>query len=278
MMPKTIFCVIQDNESLDEVRRLVDLCEASGSHLSIAIIGIAPPPPPGVVYVAPLDFWVDERRETESSITAKAGEAKALLQKAGISGDVSQHYLTEGAVSSLVGLRARYSDLAVVFPETDDNRAMRDAALKGLVFEGGIPFVLASKETPLALAPRSVLIAWNGTMEATRAVHVSLDILAKAEEVVVAMVDPQANEWESGEEPGFDIGSFLIRHGIRADIQRLAGGGKDASEVLMRCAGDHGVELIIMGAYGHSRLREYVFGGTTREMLERSRVPVLMMH
>lgn len=278
MMPKTIFCAVQDGESLDEVRRLINLAEDNGSHLSISVVGVAPPPPPGVVYAAPLEFWVDERREAESSIAAKAAEAKALLQRAEISGDISQHYLTEGAVSSLIGLRARYSDLAFVFPETDQSRVVRGAALKGLVFESGIPFMLVPKERPITLTPGTVLVAWNGTMEAARAVHASLDILAKANGVVIAMVDPQANEWESGEEPGFDIGSFLIRHGIRAEIERLPSGGKDASEVLMRCANDHDAGLVVMGAYGHSRLREYVFGGTTREMLEQSRVPVLLMH
>lgn len=277
MTPKTMLCVVRESETLDDARRAVDLASASGVHLSFAVVGIALPPPAAVAYAAPLDVWVEERDQIQAAISAKAEELEAMLKQADISGDVSQHYVVSGGASSLVGLRARYADLALIFPETEANRTLRDAALRGLIFEGGIPFIVTPAERTPSLRPESVVVAWNGTLEAARAVHAAMDIMSAAKAVSVAMVDPQETEWQSGEEPGFDIAAFLARHGIAVEVDRLASGGKDVSDVMLRHAEVRDADLLVMGAYGHSRLREYVFGGTTRETLERTTVPVLMM-
>ncbi len=278
MLPKTILCIIGNGERLDNAKRAITMAEQAQLHLSFAVIGVALPPPAAVSYAVPMDAWTEEREGIVGSVRAKAGEIEKLLQASAVSGDVSQHYLPAGAASSVSGMRARYCDLAMVFAETEDNARIRSQALQGLLFEGGVPFLHVPEAVTPTVAPRNMLVAWNGSLEAARAVHASLDMLSGASSVTVAMVDPVSAEWGGGEEPGFDIGRFLARHGIDVDVERISGGGRDPAEVILGCARDRGADMVVMGAYGHSRLREYVFGGMTREMLARSQVQVLMMH
>ncbi len=277
MVQKTILSIAREGESLDYLDRIIALASDGGCHLGFAVFGVALPPPPAVAYAAPLDAWMEERDEIERSIAATAREIEAVLQKAEISGDVSRHYVVAGGVSSLVGLRARYADLAVVFAGKDQDARFRKDVFGGLIFEGGIPFLTAPGGARLSLKPESVVVAWNGSLEAARAVHAALGMLSEAGAVSIAMVDPKETEWQSGEEPGFDIASYLARHGVRAEVHRLSSGGKSVSEVLLRHAQDRAAGMVVMGAYGHSRLREYIFGGTTLEMLDQAEVPVLMM-
>lgn len=105
-----------------------------------------------------------------------------------------------------------------------------------------------------------------------------MDILAQAENVHVVLVDPTARPYAMGEEPGADVAAFLSRHGVKVTVEALASGGRDPAIVLQRHASDIGAELIVMGAYGHSRLRERLFGGTTQTMLSHVGTPVLMAH
>lgn len=275
---KTLLCVVDSGGKLDDARLAAKLAAGSESHLSFAVIGVLPPPPAAIAYAGAVEPWIVEQDAVQKETYAKAKQLEKLLQEADVSGDVSLHCVAAGGITSAVGMRARYCDLAVVFAETAENAWIRGKVLKGLLFESGVPFLSVPAGVAPILEPERVVLAWNGTLEATRAVHATLDVLVQAKAVTVAMVDPQEDEWKSGAEPGFDIASYLVRHGIRADVERLPGGGCDISEILLRCARDRGADLLVMGAYGHSRLREYVFGGTTREMLEDATVPLLMMH
>ena len=278
MLPKTISCIVRENEGLDDVRRAIQLASTNGLHLAISVVGIALPPPSAIAYAAPLDAWVEEKDQLQSDINAQAGRIEILLQESGVSGDISRHYVVSGGVATLAGMRARYADLALVFAATEANHPLREGVLRGLMFEGGIPFLVIPSDTTPSLRPERVVVAWNGTLEAARAVHGALDMIATAQAVSLAIVDPQETEWTNGEEPGFDIAAYLARHDIRVDVHRLSSGGKDVSNVLLRHVRDCDADLLVTGAYGHSRLREYIFGGTTLDLLERATVPVLMMH
>ncbi len=92
------------------------------------------------------------------------------------------------------------------------------------------------------------------------------------------MVDPRASYGRNGEEPGADVAGYLVRHDVSVAVERLPSEGRSVDEVLNRYAQDASAELIVMGAYGHSRMRERVFGGVTQSMLETATVPLLMVH
>jgi nucleotide-binding universal stress UspA family protein len=120
----------------------------------------------------------------------------------------------------------------------------------------------------------TVLIAWNGGREAMRAVRRAMPFLRRASRIEIAMVDPEASDGA----PGGDLALFLSRHGLSVDVTSLAGGGERASDVLRRRILDLGADLLVMGAYGHSRLREIVLGGVTRDFLRDPPVATLMAH
>jgi nucleotide-binding universal stress UspA family protein len=120
------------------------------------------------------------------------------------------------------------------------------------------------------------MVAWDARIEAARAVREAIDMLAAADDVHVVLVDPKAHLWDHGEEPGADIAAYLARHGAKVTVHRLPGQGMTVAEVLRRHAGDMAADLVVIGAYGHSRLRERIFGGTTKSMLEDATVPLFM--
>jgi nucleotide-binding universal stress UspA family protein len=173
----------------------------------------------------------------------------------------------------LFGQRARFADITLVGPEMLADPDMRSSVVEGALFESARPVLLAPKGATPTLSPKRVLLAWDGRIEAARAVRDSLGILASAEAVHLTMVDPTV---EDGIEPGADLAEYLARHGAKTTIDRLSAGGRSTGEVLRRHALDIDADLVVMGGYGHSRLRERIFGGVTRSMIERAGVPVLM--
>lgn len=124
----------------------------------------------------------------------------------------------------------------------------------------------------------TALVAWNGTREAARAAFDALPLLAKAQAVTITWVDPQKTLEAPGSIPGAELATVLARHGIKVTAEGYPTAGLTVGEALRLKALDLGADLVVMGAYGHSRMREYVFGGATRFMLENMTVPVLLSH
>jgi nucleotide-binding universal stress UspA family protein len=122
------------------------------------------------------------------------------------------------------------------------------------------------------------MIAWNASREAARAVKNAMPFLEQAEAVDVVTFHPREARDAHGELPGADIALYLARHGVQVDVQRLEGNDIDAGNALLSHAADRDSDLLVMGCYGHSRLREWVLGGATRTILHSMTVPVIMAH
>lgn len=123
-----------------------------------------------------------------------------------------------------------------------------------------------------------VMVCWNASREAARAVVDALPFLRAAEKVIVLAVNPEMSAAGHGAEPGADVAAWLSRHGVRVTVQRDVAPDADVGAVILSRAADHGVDLIVMGIYGHSRMREMVLGGASRSLLASMTVPVLMAH
>lgn len=278
MFPKTLLTVVDSEQPADCLNDAIALCDHFACHLAVLVIGIALPASTTAYGAVPAETWSEEREKGRAVAAAKATEIEELLKAKGISGDVAPYYCEEGQVADVVGMRARYTDVAVVQPAADMDKRLSKQALEGLVYQGARPFLLVPKGVTPTLKPKRVLLAWNGTKEAARAAHASLDMLKEAEQVNVALVDPMASEFEQGEEPGADIAAYLARHGVKVSVDVLASGGRGVADVLLQHGADTAAEMIVAGAYGHSRLREFLFGGATRDLLANDRFPVLMSH
>jgi nucleotide-binding universal stress UspA family protein len=121
-----------------------------------------------------------------------------------------------------------------------------------------------------------VLVAWNGTRESTRAVHDALPMLVRAHSVAVMEVNPKPDE--TPRIAGADMATHLARHGVRAEVSSIVADEIDVGDAILSRGADLGADLVVMGAYGHSRLREFAFGGVTRHVFKHMTVPVLMSH
>ncbi len=183
----------------------------------------------------------------------------------------------EGDAAALVSRHARYADLAIVGQRsdaTDDARHYYPRIAEEIVLNSGRPVIVVPYIGGPETVGERVVVAWNGSREAARALNDALPILKLADQVTVLAIDPDG----AGRIPGADIAAHLARHGVRAEATQLPSGGLGIGDALLSRAADLGCDLIVMGAYGHSRVREYVMGGASRHIFEHMTVPVLMAH
>ncbi|MCJ9720294.1 universal stress protein [Agrobacterium sp. SHOUNA12C] len=275
MQAKTILSVIGINQNDDDLRSAIEFCRAAEAHLSLLITAVAIAPVGGygeVVSVA----WIEEREREIDLLDQQVIAAKTLLQSSGISFDVDSLFTEYGWVDNEIGERARYIDLTMIGGGLLAEDNMRSGILNGALFQSPAPILVVPKGSSASLRPSTVLVAWDSRNEASQAVRAAMEQLKAAANVCVAIVDPYASTRSNGEEPGADVAAFLARHGVRVSVDVLASGGRSVADVLRQHATDIGAELIVMGAYGHSRMREWIFGGVTRSMLETTPVPLLM--
>src|SRR5215471_6305021 len=175
-----------------------------------------------------------------------------------------------------------YYDPALLNPFFEELRARaRDAADKTRqAFEhvSGRPILVVPYVGNFADLGRRVVIGWNASREAARAVNDAMPLLTSAETVTVLTIDPREGPRAHGELPGADISLHLARHGVKAEIERTVSADLPVGEVLLSRVADLGADLLVMGAYGHSRARELLLGGATRSLLRSMTLPVLMSH
>lgn len=170
------------------------------------------------------------------------------------------------------------ADLIVVSQIAENPGAeIEQGLVEHVVMESGRPVLIIPQKGSLAEI-KSVVVGFNETREATRALFDGLPLLRSAGDVRVVWVDPYKERSVAGEVPGAEAAEALARHGIRATAEGLAAGGVNAGEALLQHVNDLGAELLVMGAYAHSRMREYIFGGATAHVLAHANVPVLMSH
>jgi nucleotide-binding universal stress UspA family protein len=153
-----------------------------------------------------------------------------------------------------------------------------DALIEAALFETGRPVLITPYAGKFNSVGTRALIGWNASPQAARAVHDALPLLTHASSVTVLVIDAATGEAVHGEEPGADIAKLLARHGLEVTLHRVAGGGLSPGDVLLNEAAELNADLIVMGGYGHSRLREMVLGGATRTLLRQMTAPVLMSH
>jgi nucleotide-binding universal stress UspA family protein len=172
--------------------------------------------------------------------------------------------------------QARHADLALVARSDSVGRGdMPPNLAESMVLASGRPVLLLPPEAPSHAISR-VLVGWNASREAARAVADAMPLLARAEAVELLVVDADRRPALHGQEPGADIARHLARHGVKVEVRTLAAGGESIGHVLLSRAAVLGADLLVMGAYGHSRLTELAFGGATRTALREAKLPVLM--
>jgi len=272
---QTILSVLDLDQGDRDLRTAIEIATEAKSHLSVLVVGLASPPPIGSYAAVVSDPWMEERQEDVNRLLHRVEETKLFLKGADLSAEVSSAYAEVVWASQIVARYARYADLAVLGPGLLKGELTRPA-LNGALFESARPVLVIPENSRPTLRPKTVLLAWDSQQEAARAAREALDVMMTAENVHVTLVDPDAAPEANGAEPGADIALYLARHGIKVKVDQLPGVGWTVSAVLQRHALNIGADMIVMGAYGHSRMRERIFGGVARTMIEEAKVQLFM--
>lgn len=273
---KTILTVLTDAERQHkQLDSAIAMTRREDAHLEVFCLGVDHTQ--SGYYYAGASAYVFQESIDKAMAVAGALEEKvrARLHAEDIRWSVDSAVAQVGGLSTLVGMRARYCDLVVLnrpYGEnaTPDAEAVTEAAL----FEGTAPVLIVPEELQEPFGKR-ILIAWNQSNEAMAAVRRALPLLEAAESVEITVVDPSPNGPERSD-PGGALGQMLTRHGVNTEIAVLARTQPLISDILNRRAMEIGADMIVMGAYSHSRFRQAILGGATRNMLEKAEVPVLM--
>ena len=214
----------------------------------------------------------------EEGVKADEAAASAAFEKA-IKGRhlATEWRIADGYPENEVPLQARYADLVVLGQVEPEPTVTPSDLPETVALATGRPALVVPH---IGAKPpgKVILLCWNASREAARAASDALPFLTAADQVIILVVNPKASAEGHGAEPGADAAAWLARHGVKVTVQRDVAPDADVGGVILSRAADHGADLIVMGIYGHSRLRELVLGGASRTLLGSMTVPVFMSH
>ena len=260
------------SERLELAFTLADRCDA---HL-VGLFALSAVRIPSYVRAEPSDtlIAIQNRQRAEDAREAEAAFRAAMARYHGVK---AEWRASNADAVGAVLLNARYSDLVVLGQRERDaeDDGLAPEFVDEIVLSCGRPVLLVPYAGRFPDAGKRVLVAWNASAEASRAIADALPLLTRAESVNVIVFET-GKAGDHGEEPGADAALYLARHGVKATVSRYGSPDIDIGSQILSRAADMTADLIVMGAYGHSRMRELVLGGATRTILESMTAPVLM--
>jgi nucleotide-binding universal stress UspA family protein len=254
----------------------VSLAEAFEAHVAGVAFAYDPILPPTLMGGIPADFIESQRAEAEAGANSSLRRFDELVRRAGLSGQSRVLGASVAGAADLFGRMARRFDLAIVGQAEPDKASPEELIAESALFEGGRPVIVVPYIQKEGLKLDRVLVCWDGSRAAARAAADAMPLLARAKAVEVIIV---SGERDKGDElAGADIGEHLARHSLRVDVKRIVATESDVANTILSYVADSAADLLVMGGYGHSRLREFVLGGVTRGILAAMTVPALMSH
>lgn len=254
------------------------LAQSLGAHLDVICLGLDRTQP-GFYYAgATAVVMQDSLGQAREDALELEEHARKALSGASFNWSATGLSAQMVALNGLIAQRTRFSDLVVMpRPYGDGGSHDLEAITEAAMFDGDVPVLIqpADKEFPQEV--NRIVIAWNESREALRAVKAAMPFLKKAETVNVAIIDPPQHGPERSD-PGGQLSQMLSRHGIRPEVSVLSKTMPKVADVLTRHASDTDADLLVMGAYSHSRFRESILGGATRSMLESTETPLFLAH
>lgn len=251
------------------------MASQTGAHLGVHCLGIDPtryealPAGSAMIFDAGRDEAAAHARKLAEQAGTVVGADSAHVA-------VEQTVLAQPALDRHIARIGRYCDLAITGrPYGDAHSPIAAIIFEALLFGANAPVLVTPDAAPRAFD--HITVAWNDSEEALSAIRKSLPLLVAAQHVDLVMVDPPARSPERSD-PGGALALMLARHGVKCEVSILSKTLPRVSDVLLRFATDRQSDLIVMGAYGHSRFREALIGGATRDILEEAEIPVFMAH
>ena len=254
----------------------VSVAAALDAHLAgLAFLYDPIVPVSGAGYI-PAEVVEAQERDNVAGARGAVDRFVAASKRAGVAAEPLTLRASFAGVGDQFGRIARRFDLAIVGQAEPDTNPVEDAIIEGALFGSGRPLIVVPYIQKAPLKLDRVMVAWDGGRAAARAVADAMPLLERAGRVELVII---ANERGKQDEiEGADMGQHLARHGLNVEVKRTVAGDVDVADVLLSHAADAGTDFIVMGGYGHSRLREFVLGGVTRSILRSMTAPVLMSH
>jgi nucleotide-binding universal stress UspA family protein len=254
----------------------VSVAAALEAHLTgVAFIYDPVVPISGAGYI-PAEVVETQRDDNESAAEAAIRSFTAATDQAGISAESLMTSASVAGASDQFARMARRFDLAIVGQAQPEISSMEQIIGETTLFESGRPMIMVPYIQKGPFKTDNVMICWDGSRTAARAVADAIPIIRTSGRVEIVIVASERGKQDEIE--GADIGQHLARHGLKVDVHRISGGDIDVGDALLSHAADSGADLMVMGGYGHSRLREFVLGGVTRSIFESMTLPVLLSH
>jgi nucleotide-binding universal stress UspA family protein len=254
----------------------VSVAAALEAHLTgVAFVYDPVVPISGAGYI-PAEVIEIQREDNETAADAAIKSFTAATDQAGISAEPLITNASLAGASDHFARMARRFDLAIVGQAEPEISSMEQIIGETTLFESGRPMIMVPYIQKAPFKTDNVMICWDGSRTAARAVADAIPIIRKSGRVEIVIVTNERGKEDEIE--GADIGQHLARHGLKVDVHRISGGKIDVADALLSHAADSGADLMVMGGYGHSRLREFVLGGVTRSIFESMTLPVLLSH
>lgn len=272
---KTILTVLTEESQRKQLDSAVAMTRREDAHLDVFCLGVDHTQT-GFYYAGASAYVLQETIDKAVAAAAALEEkVREWLRAEDIRWGVDSAVAQIGGLSTLVGMRARYSDLVVLGrPYGDDATPDAEAITEAALFEGAAPVLIVPDRLAEPFG-RKIMIAWNQSNEALAAVRRALPLLRAADAVEITVIDPSPNGPERSD-PGGPLCQMLTRHGVKAEIAVLARTMPQISDIIDHRAAEIGADMIVMGAYSHSRFRQAILGGATRNMLQKARLPLFM--
>jgi nucleotide-binding universal stress UspA family protein len=254
----------------------VSVADAFKAHVLGVAFSYEPVIPGSVMGGIPPEFIESQRRESDKKARSAVARFEQAASRAGVSAETRIISASVSGAADQLGRLARRFDLVVVGQADGDKATADEVVDEGVLFESGRPVIFVPFIQKAGLKLDRVMVCWDGSRAATRAVADSMPFLLKADQVEVVMVAGKAAK--DDEIAGVDLGQHLARHGLKVNVKRITSPDIDVTSTILSYAADSSADLIVMGGYGHSRLREFILGGVTRGILQTMTVPALMSH
>lgn len=281
MQHATTLFIIDTQTTDDTIRRVAARVREADGYLRILLHASVPVLPfnavGGVSFssVSVADHWPQEVATAQAAMEARAEDIETVLAEVSVSGEITPMFCVLADIKTHVAECARSADIVVIAENLRDAADVFAECVHASLFNSPIGLLL---NAPVYQPDGHVFLAWDDGDAATNAVHKALPMLKAAREITIGCFDPVLSEGGAFADPGADIAAWLTRHGCSVTLAHYPSGGVALSTCILSKAAELGCDLIVMGAYGHSRMRQTLFGGTTRTLIEQTGHAVFLAH
>lgn len=277
---KDILVIVSEAEADEPALALGEaLAKQCDAHLAAAFLTPLPDEPLAYEPTVVAGVWAELLGRARQEAEAERKRVEARLKKSGGDCELHNAEALSRDLGRVAAVHARYADVAVLTrPIEGPGVELREEIIEGVLFHSGRPALIAPPNWRGGTIGKKVVVAWDASREATRALSEADDLLEFAEAVTVVTVDAKPKMFGHGDQPGANIAGHLSRRGLTTNVRNVDSMGRSASLAILEEANTLGADLVVMGGYAHSRLRELVFGGATRELLRAANLPLLMAH